>query len=263
MGTAFSSRDFHLLPPVVAHRGASRAAPENTVASFAAAAAMGARGIECDVRMSADGVSVLMHDESPERTTGRAGRIERMSGLDIECLDAGYRWGGRFAGEPVPTLAAALAACARLGLQPNLELKGSAGRESRLAAELADTIAAAWPDKRPLPLVSSFDAETLAAVAATAPGLPLGLLTRRWHPDLPRRARMLGAVSLHCRHERLDAGRCRVVKRHGLFLVAYTVNFPARARVLFLQGVDSIITDRPDAMKAVLAQARARDTLAF
>ncbi|MBL27976.1 MAG: glycerophosphodiester phosphodiesterase [Rhodospirillaceae bacterium] len=260
MKTAFSPDVSRLLPAVVAHRGAPRCAPENTIAAFAAAAAMGARAVECDVRITADGVCVLMHDDTTTRTTGHPGQVEGMKAAAVACLDAGSHWGSAFAGEQVPTLRAALAACAKLGLRPNLEIKGPTGQETRLAAALTETIAASWPSRRPPPLVSSFGPEALAAVGAIAPALPLGLLVHRWRPDTFRRARDLGAVSVHCRQDRLDAGLCRAAKAAGLYVVAYTVNAPGRALALFRQGVHSIITDRPDAMRVFSGVNRRPDS---
>ena len=108
-----------LMPAVVAHRGASAAAPENTLAAMRRAAEMGARWAECDVRLSADGVPVVIHDGTLDRTTDGRGALAAHTAAELARLDAGSWRDAAFAGEPVPTLAALLEEARRLGLGLN------------------------------------------------------------------------------------------------------------------------------------------------
>src|SRR5277367_3846394 len=92
------------LPPVIGHRGAAAYAPENTLAGFRAAQALGCTWVEFDVRLSADDALVVCHDDKLERTTGGRGRISMMRLAAIRRHDAGSRFGAGFAGERIPTL---------------------------------------------------------------------------------------------------------------------------------------------------------------
>ncbi|MCC7360725.1 MAG: hypothetical protein IT317_14685 [Anaerolineales bacterium] len=94
------------LPAVIAHRGASADAPENTLSAFALALEQGADGLELDVTLSADGVPVVIHDDTLDRTTDGRGRVARHTLAELKGLDAGYaaRFGSKFAGQRLPTL---------------------------------------------------------------------------------------------------------------------------------------------------------------
>src|SRR5262245_61386278 len=141
-------------PRVLAHRGGGTLAPENTLAGLRAAAAHGFRGVEFDAKLTRDGVAVLMHDETLDRTTNGRGAVAQTDWKALEHLDAGSWCDRRFAGEAIPTLTAALRVCAVLGLWPNVEIKACPGRE----AETGDTVAREaldrWPDST-IPLLSS------------------------------------------------------------------------------------------------------------
>jgi len=235
-----------LLPAVVAHRGASAAAPENTLAAMRRAAEMGAGWAECDVRLTADGVAVVIHDGTLERTTDGRGAVGDRRADELARLDAGAWFGAAFAGEALPTLAALLAEAGRLGLGLNVEIKAEGEAAARATAEAAAPLLAAW--RGPL-VVSSFADAALAALRATAPALRRGLLChRRVGPAEIARARELRAVSLHADRRAFDAATVERIETAGLWPVAYTVNEPEEARRLWRCGVRTLITDRPDAL---------------
>ncbi len=108
---------------IAAHRGASATQPENTISAFREATRLGVHQIELDIRASADGQLVVMHDERVDRTTSGQGRVSRMSLDQIRQLDAGSWKGARFRGERVPTLVEALRAMPR-SIWLNLHVKG-------------------------------------------------------------------------------------------------------------------------------------------
>jgi len=159
-------------PPVIGHRGAAGHAPENTLASIATAAALGATWVEFDVKLTRDGVAVLFHDDALERTTNGTGKVADTTLAEIKALDAGGWYQKRFAGEAVPTLEEAMATLARLNLGANVELKPSPGREAETARTVAGLLKTAWPARLPAPVISSFAPEALAAFAEAAPQFP-------------------------------------------------------------------------------------------
>ena len=121
-------------PLIIGHRGASAAAPENTLAAFALAQAQGADGIELDVQLSADGWPVVMHDSKLERTTNGQGRVQQLSLAQLQELDAGQ-------GQTIPTLDEVFETLGPNFLY-NVELKTAAFRDDGLAAAVADRIQA-------------------------------------------------------------------------------------------------------------------------
>jgi glycerophosphoryl diester phosphodiesterase len=164
-----------------AHRGASAEAPENTLAAFRRALAVGADGIELDVHLSADGVPVVIHDETLERTTDGAGPVSAQSLAGLASLDAGGWFAPEFSGEGVPTLAEVLRLLAgRLRL--NLEVK-----DARAGWAVLDLL-------RHFPqtdaVLSSFDHSLLARLRRIAPDLPLAMLVAAgdWHRTLAKAA---------------------------------------------------------------------------
>ena len=116
------------LPRVIAHRGLSARAPENTLAAFRAAAGAGVPWVECDVQLTADGHAVLLHDETLDRTTDGTGRLADTPLAGLRGLDAGGWFDAAFAGESIPALSEALDLLAALGLGVNLEIKSGPGR---------------------------------------------------------------------------------------------------------------------------------------
>ena len=243
------------LAPVIAHRGASAAAPENTLAAIRLAAAEGATWIEVDVKLSRDGSCVLMHDDLLGRTTNGRGEVAQYDLDELKRLDAGSWFAKRFAGEPIPTLEEALDVCIELGLDMNLEIKPCPGRQHETAITVVDSLRAHWPKGRPWPLLSSFALASLEEARVRAPEIPRGLLigrpTRRAIDMLDR----LDCASLHCDAKRASKELVDTLAEKGRPLLCYTVNDPNRARRLIEAGVASIITDRPAEIGAALARA--------
>lgn len=236
------------LPKVIAHRGASGSAPENTLAAMRRAAELGARWVEADVMVSRDGQPVIHHDETLERCTDSSGSLLSHDLESLRQLDAGSWYGDGFAGERIPTLEDFIGLVAELGLGVNLELKPVMGWEGPTARAVARVLAAKWPQRQPL-LVSSFSERALAAFAARLPGAPRGYLTRVVPPDWRDRLAVTGCRTLHCAAGPL-LGRETVaaLKAAGVAVLAYTVNQQERAEELFDWGVVGVFTDYPERM---------------
>jgi glycerophosphoryl diester phosphodiesterase len=232
-------------PRVFAHRCGGTLAPENTLAGLQVAQRFGT-GVEFDVMLSGSGSPVLIHDETLARTTNGRGRVADTPDEVLRTLDAGSRFSARFAGEPLPTLEQAAARCIVLGLSVNLEIKPATGQDVATARVAAQVAAHLWRDTAHVPLLSSFSEQALQAAAETSPALPRGLLVEAIPSDWRERCCRLGVVALHCRADKLDRARARLIREAGLWIVVYTENDPARARTLFEWGVDCVITDRPD-----------------
>ncbi|PTB18205.1 glycerophosphodiester phosphodiesterase [Trinickia symbiotica] len=237
-------------PRVVAHRGGGALAPENTLAAIDTGARFGLRMIEFDAKLSSDDVVFLLHDDKVDRTSNGRGDAAGMTYAELEALDAGSWFDARFAGERMPTLEAVAARCAVLGLAANVEIKPCPGREAATARRVATEAARLWAGAMLPPLLSSFSFEALAAARGAAPALPRGLLFGGVPADWRSQTAALECVSLHADHRKLDARLVEQIKAEGLFILAYTVNDPARARELAQWGVDTICTDRIDLIGA-------------
>jgi glycerophosphoryl diester phosphodiesterase len=247
-----------ILPKVIGHRGAAAYAPENTLESLREAARRGASWVEFDVKLTADGVPVLMHDDRLDRTTDGKGAVAATSYEQIRALDAGAWFAPAFAGARVPTLAAALDLLLAKGLGANIEIKPCPGREVETAARAVAEIRRRWPSDRPAPLISSFRPESLAAAKAAAPELPRGLLI--WEDGIATwraTARELGCATVHCSEHNLTADWAAEIRAAGYGLAVYTVNDPDKARRLVAWGIQAIITDAPDRILKALPAERA------
>ncbi|MCM2308183.1 MAG: glycerophosphodiester phosphodiesterase [Sulfuritalea sp.] len=231
-----------IFPRIIAHRCGGALAPENTLAGLRLAARLGCRGVEFDAMLCADGVPVLIHDETLERTTSGRGAVAAMSSAQLAQLDAGRRHHPAFAGEPAPTLDAALRLCAELGLWANVEIKPSAGQDLATGDAVARHAAAASGKL----LLSSFSAEALGAAAAEAPQLRRALLVEAIPADWRERMLASGALALHASARALNAEAAHAVRAAGFPLACYTVNRRDDAERLFALGVVAVFTDRPD-----------------
>jgi glycerophosphoryl diester phosphodiesterase len=229
-------------PRIIAHRCGGALAPENTLAGLRLAARLGCRGVEFDAMLAADGVPVLIHDETLERTTSGQGRVADMDSARLVRLDAGSRHHAAFAVEPVPTLDQALQLCAALGLWANVEIKPAAGHEVATGRVVARHAAAAGCRL----VLSSFSVAALQAAAAEAPQLPRALLVESSSADWRERVTGLGAIALHCSARGLTAGIAAAVRADGFPLACYTINRRDEAERLFAMGVSAVFSDRPD-----------------
>lgn len=232
-------------PLVAGHRGASAAAPENTMAAFRLSWEAGVRWLETDVQPSSDGVPVLIHDDLVDRTTDGRGAVRETRALDLAVLDAGGWFGADFAGERIPELSALLTA------MPDdhrvlLEIKGP-HTENEVLAVLTACRASGADDRV---LVQSFERDALAAVQRISPGRPVGLLTEAWDDDPVAASRALNAITYNPHHALLlgrpdPAAEVAALHAAGIAVSVWTADDEADWRALTDVGVDAIMTNRP------------------
>lgn len=230
----------------IAHRGAGKLAPENTLAAFACGLSHGYRMAECDVTLSADGVAFLLHDERLERTTSGRGIALEQPWDAVSRLDAGAWHGPQYAGEPLPSLATLATFAPPRGLALNLEIKPGPGDDARCGRVAAAEAARLWTGQAPLPLLSSFSPAALEAAREAAPALPRAQLFESLPADGVDRARALGCVALVAHFTSLDVAAIARAHAAGLRVLSYTVNEPAVAERLRAAGIDGLITDAVD-----------------
>jgi glycerophosphoryl diester phosphodiesterase len=265
-----------LAPPlVIAHRGASGLSPENTLASFELARLLGASGVELDVQLSADGLPVVIHDYTVERTTSGAGRVSELTARQLAGFDAGGWFERRlalrprarkhveaayasahtprpaFAGERIPTLESALALLAQARFdRVYVELKTlKMTRNALLDSTLR--LVRQFGLQRSVVLLS-FDHEAIGLARAEAPDIrsaitiPAGkasLLTSR---AITKAAGRAGADEVALHFSLASRGLVRALHAHGLSVSAWTVNRRIIVPRLVGCGVDSIITNFPN-----------------
>ena len=192
-------------PRWIAHRGAGKLAPENTLAAFRLGAQYGYRAFECDVKLSADGVPFLLHDATLERTSNGVGAAGERGWCELSMLDAGGWHSRRYAGEPLASLQAIAAFVQRNGFALDLEIKPSPGYDALTGAVVALEVARLWHGHDRVPLLSSFQPDALRAALALAPQLPRALLLEQLPDDALEQAEQLGCAAVITDHKLMDA----------------------------------------------------------
>lgn len=237
-------------PLWIAHRGAGKLAPENTLAAFRVGASHGYRAFECDVKLSADGVPFLLHDATLERTTGVAGTAGERPWSELSRLDAGGWHSRAFAGEPIPSFEAIAAYCLRNGFSLNIEIKPTPGQEletGRVVAREAQRLWAAAGERGAVtPLLSSFRPEALQGARETAPALPRALLLDTLWSGWFDIAHAIECKACVTNHKLMDASLIAQLHAAGMRALVYTVNEAPEAQRLLGLGIDGIITDAVD-----------------
>ncbi|MBX3657277.1 MAG: glycerophosphodiester phosphodiesterase [Ramlibacter sp.] len=233
-------------PRWVAHRGAGKLAPENTLAAFRLGARHGYRMFECDAKLSADGVVFLMHDATLERTTSGRGTGGELPWGTLAQLDAGGWHSRAYAGEPLCTLENAARFCLANGCHLNIEIKPTPGLEQLTGEVVAREAARLWAGSEVPPLLTSFRPESLAGAQATAEHLPRGLLLDTLWKGWLETALTLGCTAIVCNHELWEPSTVTQAQSAGFRTLSYTVNDEWAAQRLIDLGTDGIITDRVD-----------------
>ena len=235
-------------PWIIGHRGASAIAPENTLAAFERAFRDGADGIELDVTLSSEGVPMVIHDDTLERTAAGQGWVWKRSVFDLKALDAGSWFGASFSSERIPTLVEVLDLARGRGVV-NVEIKSSreaaqnGGPSPKALARAVTRVLDAHAEPGTI-VVSSFDPRVLRRVAAMAPSLELGFLrsSRQFRPWTPL------AWWAHAHYVHPDVPLVDEAARFaGGYekLIVWTVDGPFEQERLASAGVKAIITNRP------------------
>lgn len=234
-------------PRIIAHRCGGALAPENTLPGLEIAARLGCRGVEFDVMLTADGIPVLFHDETLDRTTDGTGPVCVTPAAALARLDAGAKYHKAFAVSPPPTFAQALAACRRLGLWANIEIKPAAGHEAETGRVVASMLAKQGSG---VPgVLSSFSETALSAAMEIAPHLPRALLAVEIPADVGDRLRRFDCVALHFAGNNPPA-TIAALREAGIPFACYTINRREDGEALRAAGAVAIITDRPDVWSA-------------
>lgn len=236
-------------PLVCAHRGASAAVPENTMAAFAAALDEGVTAIELDVHLSADAVPMVVHDATLERTTSGGGPVGALPAAALGALDAGSWRDPRWASESIPRLAEVLDLCRGRALVL-VEVKEAFDPGGRAAAAVVGAVREAGVVDDAL--VLAFDHRHLAAARALEPALGRVALCGERPADPAGLLHELGAVALAPAWRVVDAGLVATVHAGGAAVVAWTVDEVEDALRLAADGVDVLISNRPGAIAAAL-----------
>jgi glycerophosphoryl diester phosphodiesterase len=232
-------------PLWLAHRGAGKLAPENTLAAFRLGASFGYRAFECDVKLSRDGEAFLLHDDTLERTTSGEGSPAGQDWAGLAMLDAGSWHSPPFAAEPLPRFAQVAAFCQANGCMLNVEIKPCPGDEARTGAAVAREAARLWAGALP-PLLSSFKPEALAAARDAEPALPRALLLDQLWDGWWETAESLAVVAVITNWRLMDRALIERLHAKGWRALVYTVNDEAVARRLIADGIDGLITDAVD-----------------
>jgi glycerophosphoryl diester phosphodiesterase len=234
---------------VLAHRGASAYAPENTLAAFRLAVEQKADWLEMDVQQTKDGRLVVFHDLRMERTTNGFGPLRELTLEQVQQLDAGSWYGSNFAGERVPTFEEAVALARESGIRIFPEVKDPRfypGIEERMAAVIA---ANGYEDNT---IVQSFDMSSLERLRQANPRLKLAALYSATAPlrgDPPSGVTVVGPPWDMVGN---DPTLVRDAHAQGRQVVVWSVDTPAPIRSLLDARVDGIITSRPDVVRAIL-----------
>jgi glycerophosphoryl diester phosphodiesterase len=231
---------------VIAHRGASAYAPENTLAAFDLALRMGAKHAELDVHETLDGEVAVIHDATLERTTNGKGPVAERTLAELRRLDAGAWFDPAFAGERMPTLAEVLTRYrGRLHLQ--VEIKG---RSDTLPQATVESIRRHGMSASVT--VISFAAAQIAKVRGLAPELATGWLVEDVSPAVVARARALGIPLLSLPAAKLTAGLVRRLHAAGFTVLTWGVKSEEKMRAAVQAGVDGMTIDFPDKLLAYL-----------
>ncbi|HKQ32803.1 MAG TPA: glycerophosphodiester phosphodiesterase family protein [Thermodesulfobacteriota bacterium] len=228
----------------VSHRGAAGLAPENTLAAVVAGVNSGAPYIEIDVRVTSDGVPVLMHDASLDRTTDGTGYVKERTRDYVKKLDAGGRFSREFKGEHVPDLGAVLEYMKGARSTLVIEVK-SPGEYPGIGDALLSSLKKYGMEKRVV--VVSFDAGWIEGFGKLAPDVSLGVLYV--YPFVAPPRGEVEYASVFWPAYALDPALAWRLKRAGYRVWAWNVGNPYLARFLAWKGVNGLVLDRPGMLK--------------
>lgn len=236
---------------VIAHRGFSGRYPENTLRSFSEALKLPVDAIELDVRRTKDGVLVVIHDETVDRTTDRKGRVRDFTWSEIQKLDAGSWKGNEFAGERIPRLEEALELVNGQKVV-FLEIKEPDTTE-QIVETLRSLDAFSWVK------IGSFHAQAIETAKKLVPEIPSSLIgsakvgaSDETFADFVKDALKCGANSITVNYAGLTPERIRYCHQRCIFVGTWTVNDPELAKRMIAMGVDAIASDFPDSVLTVL-----------
>ena len=238
------------MPKIIAHRGASGDAPENTLAAIKMAADHGSTWIEIDVNISRDAVPVLFHDDGLSRCSNGNGLVIEHTLESLQSLDTGTWFSKSFAGERIATLDECLTLALERKLGINLEIKPCSGWELPTTSAIAELL----NSKSALPpiVISSFSHIAMLEAARLLPDLPRSCLYLVAPPDWQSLTSEAGASNIHLHaNTLLSKAMTDDYKKQGLGVYCYTVNTTEEADKIFQVGVDGVFTNYPKTLLQV------------
>lgn len=235
-------------PWIIAHRGASGHAPENTLAAFERAVQLGATFIETDLHLTRDARFVAIHDSTVDRTTNGHGAVHEFTLAELRELDAGHWFDRQFSGQRVPTIEEILDFSCKHDVVFYFEIKYDSawGMHHGLAAALLGSGNSARS------IVISFDPGTLLSLRRLDASLMLGLLIEESNPNATKTAMECGARQICPRFDLLTPDLIEDAHRADLHVATWTVNEREKMCAAIDLGVDGIMTDVPDRLRSVL-----------
>ncbi len=233
-------------PLIMAHRGLSSVAPENTLAAFAAAAEAGVEWVELDVALTEEGLIPVIHDATTDRTTNRSGSVYSLTSRDLEVVDAGSWFSPQFAGQTIPTLDEVVAQANKLDLNLNVELKSIDEGLRPSVALVETTLAALTKFRSDLDLMISSFSPLLLAEVAKYDNAPLTAwvtmeetMAEGWFSVME----ITGATYIHPDERALTKHLVSEIRSSGYGVNPWTVNSLARANELLNWGCTGVISD--------------------
>lgn len=234
---------------LIAHRGASAYAPENTMAAFNRAIQLGAHAIEFDVAMNEAGDLFVFHDEDLSRIANVRGRLHDATTTHLDNVDVGSWFSETYQNEKLPRLQNILQWVAEHNIQANIELKPHLSNKELFVTHFLSCLNQYWMREQSLLLISSFDFDVLNLIRQLSPELPIGLLFSKWNKHWADMAKEIGAYSIHLPERAVTKKRLKEIKAEGYKICIFTVNSRKWALRYFAWGADSVFTDYPDLME--------------
>jgi glycerophosphoryl diester phosphodiesterase len=230
---------------IIGHRGASGHAPENTLSALSLAAVHGVEWVEFDVKITADKVAILLHDNTVDRTTNGHGYAGQMTYDQISKLDAGQWRMPRYVGQEIPTLYQAFGLMRSLGLSANIELKPCPGLEIETAMVVAKVIHEEIKNFAGELIISSFNDVCLREFIKVMPEIRSALIFFKVPWNWQLLAKEAGVGAIHCLHKCLTRAQVNQINNGGYSVRCFTVNSSHTAKRLLEWGVETLITDYP------------------
>jgi|TARA_B110000902_G_scaffold51271_1_gene58990 glycerophosphoryl diester phosphodiesterase len=233
-----------LTSKIMAHRGLSSLAPENSLSALKKAAEEGCQWVEIDAVACGDGTIVMWHDNSVDRCSDGTGLLSDHNATSITALDCGAWFSDFFQGEKMATIEEAIVLIQSLGLGLNLEFKLYENSPEKVVAPVLALLQKHWGDLDKL-IISSFDQAALEYCHNHQPELQLGKLYDEIPENWFAQMQSINAVSCHCNYKLLQKVQVEAIKAAGYEVYCYTPNDPELVKAHWGWGVDAIITDYP------------------
>ncbi|GAE91288.1 glycerophosphoryl diester phosphodiesterase [Gracilibacillus boraciitolerans JCM 21714] len=229
---------------IYAHRGASKQAPENTMAAFDLAYDQGANGIETDVQLTKDGIPVLIHDETADRTTNGTGYIKDLTYQELQSLDAGSWKSPVYSDSKIPALDELLAWNKDKDLKLNIELKNNLISYPDIEEIVCEKLQQHKMVEHTV--ISSFNHTSIAKLDKMKTTIDYALLTSKQMKNLIPFSKEINAKGIHIRYRLLSYRLVENATKNNLYVAVYTVNHPILIAKVLRLGCHALITDVPN-----------------